>query len=89
MKSDRLYQNLYSPEDHARIAKKVRKLSKAWVVSYDDVPEVRKLYEGLPRISYSLQYSAGEKHLGAEALFLSPKLKEMDIECPLSVATYG
>lgn len=89
VKSDRLYQNLYSPADHARIARKVRKLSKSWVISYDDVPEVRKLYRGFRMLSYKLPYSAGKKHLGAEALFIAPRLKDLTISDPLEVSDYG
>jgi DNA adenine methylase len=89
VKSDRLYQNLYSPTDHARIAKQVRKLKKPWVISYDDVPQVRNLYHGLRMLSYKLPYSAGKKHMGAEAIFLAPRLKEIAITDPLEVSKYN
>jgi DNA adenine methylase len=89
VKSDRLYQNLYVAADHARIAKAVRKLGKPWVISYDDVQEVRELYVGLRMLSYKLPYSAGKKHMGAEAIFLAPRLNDLTITSPLEVSSYN
>ena len=40
----RLYLNAYRPGDHAQVRDKVLKFRCNWVVSYDDVPEIRKLY---------------------------------------------
>lgn len=88
VKSGRLYQNLYSPSDHSRIASKVAKLRKPWVISYDDVPQIREMYSNFRMISYPLPYSAAKKYLGAEALFLSPRLKDVDVASPLEVRDY-
>jgi DNA adenine methylase len=74
-KSQRLYQDLYSCDDHARIADNVAKLRVPWIISYDDEPEVRKLYRSFRNRTYGLLYSAAEKYVGTEILFFSPKLK--------------
>lgn len=76
VKGQKLYKNFYEPIDHERIAKKLTKRRDAvWVVSYDDVPEIRDAYGSFSPISYSLNYSAGDKSLGSEVLFLSDALK--------------
>lgn len=71
-----LYLNHYTPGDHERIARRVRKhLHRPWLVSYDNVPEIRRLYRGLRTRQYSLPYSAREHYEGTELLFFSPRLK--------------
>src|SRR5581483_2520572 len=74
-RSQRLYQNLYEHHDPARIAKIVTNLKVPWIISYDDEPEVRKLYSSFRNRTYGLLYSAAEKYIGMEVLFFSPKLK--------------
>jgi DNA adenine methylase len=74
-KSKRLYQDLYSAKDHARLSRQVRKISRPWLISYDDVAPVRQLYDGCRRIRYGLPYSAGQKCSGAEVLFFSRRVK--------------
>lgn len=75
VKGRKLYKNFYEPEDHAAIAQRLRKNRKLnWVVSYDDVPEIRKLYRSFDPIRYALNYSAGEKTIGSEVIFVSDAL---------------
>jgi len=45
-----------------------------WIVSYDDAPQIRRLYRGYRRTSYSLRYTAAERRRGAEVIFLSDRL---------------
>jgi len=53
-----LYKNFYTPNDHAIMAKYIRKLKYSWIVTYDNVPEIRKLYEGEKQIDFEISYSA-------------------------------
>jgi DNA adenine methylase len=72
VKGHKLYKNSYEESDHRLIAEAVRKHHTArWVISYDDVPQIRKVYAGLNSIRYSLNYSAGEKGVGTEVMFAS------------------
>jgi len=76
VKGRKLYKNFYKPEDHVQIAREMKSHRKArWVVSYDDVPEIRKAYSGFGPISYLLNYSAGQKTSGREVIFLSDALE--------------
>lgn len=74
-KGQELYMNAYKPEDHAIVAKAVtQQLELPWIVSYDDVPEIRQLYGSASRIDYVLRYSASTTRKGKEVIFLRPGL---------------
>jgi len=68
-----LYLNLLSPQYHEQLAKRLKSLSGAWVVTYDDCSEIRELYSGWSNIRpFSLRYAAAEKRSGREIL-ITPK----------------
>lgn len=69
-----LYLSFYQPEDHARLAKLVRSLKIKWMLTYDEAPEIEKLYSGLPLYRKNLVYYAQVKRRASELLVLSPKL---------------
>lgn len=71
-----LYHDFYEHADHETIARFVQAgmNSVNWIVSYDNVPAIRKLYVGCPSIRYGLVYSAREHGGGAEVMFASPGL---------------
>ena len=78
-----LYLSFYNPEDHARLAKLVRSLQVPWMLTYDDVPEIEKLYIGLPLYRKSLTYYAQVKRRASELLALAPHLKPpLALSCP-------
>jgi DNA adenine methylase len=70
-----LYLSYYEAQDHARLAKLVRGLSCPWMLTYDDVPEIENLYQGLPVYRKGLTYYAQVKRKASELLVLSPQLK--------------
>lgn len=70
-----LYLSFYNPEDHARLAKLVRKLDVAWMMTYDNAPEIERLYAGLPIYKKHLIYYAQVKRKASELLVLSPNLE--------------
>lgn len=70
-----LYTNFYGPDDHATLAKIIRRLECPWMLTYDDAPEIEKLYAGLPMHRKSLMYSAQVKRRANELLVLAPHLK--------------
>lgn len=76
VKGQNLYMNAYKPEDHAQIASIIlNELNHPWMVSYDDVPQIQQLYEGINKECYVLRYSASKQRKGREIVFLSPELK--------------
>ncbi len=70
----RLYRNFYAPADHKEVAETLRSLPCPWVVSYDYVPEITKLYRGVQRIRYDINYSVEERYRGREVMFFSDEL---------------
>lgn len=73
-KGQHLYANFYKPEDHRLIAAEVSALSTPWVISYDDQPEIRRLYRGFRKTAYSLRYTARDSKAGFECMFFSNNL---------------
>jgi len=67
-----LYLSFYTPDDHARLAGLVRTLKVPWMLTYDDAPQIEKLYSGLPTYRKSLIYYAQVKRRASELLVLAP-----------------
>jgi DNA adenine methylase len=85
-KADRLYKNYYKHDDHVAIANLVKqKIKIPWIVSYDHMPEVVKMYNGFPKISYGMNYSASSYYEGSEVMFFSEKLVIPDVENPANL----
>lgn len=75
VKGQGLYRNFYEHEDHVQIKETLDRLQTPWVVSYDDVIEIRRIYKGSERQKHVLNYTAQEKKVGNEILFFSPGMK--------------
>ena len=77
VKGSQLYYDFYKPDDHARVAKVLMKngLEQQWMVSYDNVPEIRKLYTGARHVIYDIDYSAHSARKGSEVMFFREGLK--------------
>jgi DNA adenine methylase len=73
-KGDQLYLNSLNADYHSGLAERLKSLSKAaWVLTYDDCPEVRKFYAGWAAVRpFELRYVAAERRSGRE-LIITPK----------------
>jgi DNA adenine methylase len=81
--ADRLYRNHYKHDDHAAIANLViNKITLPWIVSYDNTPEICKMYRGISTIKYGMTYSAQEYYKGSEVMFFSPSLTVPNVKDP-------
>ncbi len=69
-----LYTNAYIHKDHLSLSKEVRKMPHRWMMTYDDVPEISAMYEGLRQYRKTLTYYAQVKRSAAELLILSDNL---------------
>lgn len=69
-KGPTLYLNALDPSYHDSLAQVLRAMNDIpWLLTYDDCPEVRALYEDWATIrSYSLRYSASTRRRGGEVL---------------------
>lgn len=71
-----LYLNFYNHNDHEMVSKKITRLkTQKWIVSYDNVDQIQKFYDGYKHLSYSLNYSACEKYKGRELMIFSHNLR--------------
>lgn len=73
-KGPTLYLNALDPPYHAALAEVLRTLKDSpWILTYDNCPEVRALYEKWATVrSYSLRYSASKRRRGGE-LLIAPR----------------
>ena len=68
-----VYLNSLQPAYHVALANRLRTMTSAWVLTYDDCPQIRKLYRDWASIKpFVLRYSAGERRTGHE-LLITPK----------------
>jgi DNA adenine methylase len=71
-----LYYNFYKHDDHAGVAEAVRNLNHvSWLVSYDDVTPIHRLYSCESWLQYQIGYSARRRTQGREAMFFSSGLQ--------------
>lgn len=82
-----LYKSYYEADDHAEVAGLVKALPRPWVVSYDDVPEIRQLYAGTTRTEYGIRYSAHRRYQGREVMFFAPELRVPDLPDPTAITS--
>lgn len=74
IKGKGLYEDHYGHDDHVAIAKQVATIQQHWIVSYDNVPEIHKMYQGYRYRTFGLRYSAQNRYEGAEVMFFSKQL---------------
>ena len=90
-KGSRLYLNVPLPDYHERLAAKLRGMgdAAAWVLTYDDCPEVRELYEAWANVqSFTLRYTASERRQGKEFL-ITPRLLDLPLSLNMTAAADG
>jgi len=86
VKGEGLYENHYIHNDHVEIVELViSDVKQPWVVSYDNTPEINKLYDGFRNIKYDLNYSAQERYAGSEIMFFSKSLVVPEVKNPAQV----
>lgn len=74
VKGQTLYMNSLDADYHRSLASKLKSMTgDAWVLTYDDCPEIRRLYRGWAAVrSFGLRYAAAERRNGKEIL-IAPK----------------
>lgn len=74
VKGKGLYEDHYEHKDHVDIAKLVKQLSHRWIVSYDNVWQIRKFYAGFRQRTFGLHYSAHNRYSGSEVMIFCDAL---------------
>ena len=91
VKGKDLYEDYYTHGDHLRIAEFVttKVLRQRWIVSYDNVRPVRRMYAGCQRLVYKVNYSAREATEGSEVMFLDERLQIPRLTAMTQVSASG
>lgn len=80
LKASSLYMNHYKKESHKEVSAAIQSIKNInWIVSYDNVPEIKELYLDCPKKEYSFKHTAYNVRIGREILFFSPNLKQPEI----------
>lgn len=75
LKGPSLYMNHYKHEDHKAVSAEIQKIKNTrWIVSYDNTPEIKKLYSISKKKEYTFFHTAYEIREGKEILFFSKGL---------------
>ncbi len=81
LKASSLYMNHYEDKNHKMVSDKIKSIQNIrWIVSYDNVPEIRELYADCPKKEFEFKHTAYEIRKGKEILFFSDSLKQPSIE---------
>jgi len=84
-KGSQLYLNYYVPEDHVTLANFINsQLGFKWIVSYDDVRQIRQLYSEREITTYSPRYSAHSAKVGKEVIIYCPNCLLPKLETEIS-----
>lgn len=69
VKGKGLYMNYYNDQDHINIANTIDKVARQkWIISYDNVPFITKLYSKYRRQTFELNYSVSNSGKGEEVM---------------------
>lgn len=74
-----LYMNSFVDRNHVELAQLLRDARESrWVLTYDDVPEIRRLYRGLYQGTFNLPYSAHVANTTRERMVLSDSVAQLE-----------
>ena len=78
-KGKQLYLNFFDYKDHLRIEKLIsEKVNCDWIITYDDVPEIEKIYSGYNLRRFELNYSVAKKRKANEIIIFNGEDKIPD-----------
>ncbi|MCK4437090.1 DNA adenine methylase [bacterium] len=69
-----LYLNHYENNDHEKLRKFLQDSSLKWIMTYDDVSYIRKLYAKMRKRKFTIWHSAYQSKVGKEIMIFSKKL---------------
>ncbi|WP_276788568.1 DNA adenine methylase [Veillonella magna] len=77
-----LYTNFYCHGDHKNLSNVIlhQMGKRKWIVTYDNVDEIKNMYHRCSRIEFGLRYTLQEKKSGSEIMFFSRNIKRPERE---------
>jgi DNA adenine methylase len=74
-KGKELYLNNYKHDNHLGLANTIKNIENVkWIVSYDNVPEIKQMYKSFRMSSFDLNYTLQTKKFGSELLIFCDDL---------------
>ncbi|QEE08641.1 DNA adenine methylase [Bartonella kosoyi] len=71
-----LYASFYQANDHQVLENTLSQhVNAPWLITYDNVEEIKSLYRKYPLVEFNIQYSLQEKRQATELMIFSPKIK--------------
>ncbi len=81
LKASTLYMNHYEENNHKNVSDKIKSIENIkWIISYDNVPEIQKLYSDCIKKEFSFKHTAYESRIGNEVLFFSDNITQPNIK---------
>jgi len=81
LKASSLYMNHYEDKNHKKVSDKIKAIENIrWIVSYDNVSEIRELYADCKKKEFEFKHTAYEVREGKEILFFSHNIEQPKIE---------
>jgi Site-specific DNA methylase len=68
-----LYKNFFNHENHEELSQAIARVSRPWMVTYDDVPAIDAMYRSFFRKRFTIDYSVAERTKGIELLILKER----------------
>lgn len=73
--------NHYENNNHKKVSDKIKEIQNIkWIVSYDNVPEIQKLYSDCNKKEFSFKHTAYKSRIGKEILFFSNNIAQPKVE---------
>lgn len=72
-----LYVNFYEHDDHLNLASKISKLRNDWIVSYDNVDEIKNMYSQFRQKEFDITYTLENKRKAKEIIIFSNTLENI------------
>ncbi|MCH7886449.1 MAG: DNA adenine methylase [Candidatus Marinimicrobia bacterium] len=79
-KGKSLYLNHYIDKNHEKLSKFLEKTPLKWVMTYDDVLFIRKLYRKMRKTKFVINHSAYRSKMGKEILIYSDKIAKIAVK---------
>lgn len=77
-KGKQLYSNYFVYEDHKNLEKIIRNLDVKWLLTYDDNPEIRKIYKDYEIKQFDINYSVAKQRTASEIMICDEYLRGID-----------